>query len=127
MCLRAWKWWDFRVISRITQYFCFFIWWVDGFSEMYRHVVKDFSLDFSKESVQKLFNQLAKDTFLLLLPVLIILVVVAFLSNVLQFGWLFAPKVIEPKFSKINPINGVKNLFSLKKLLDGSLITLKVF
>lgn len=61
----------------------FFIWWVDGFSEMYRHVVKDFSLDFSKESVQKLFNQLAKDTFLLLLPVLIILVVVAFLSNVL--------------------------------------------
>ncbi|WP_231192490.1 flagellar biosynthesis protein FlhB [Helicobacter pylori] len=115
------------LLAGLLSIFVFFIWWVDGFSEMYRHVVKDFSLDFSKESVQKLFNQLAKDTFLLLLPILIILVVVAFLSNVLQFGWLFAPKVIEPKFSKINPINGVKNLFSLKKLLDGSLITLKVF
>lgn len=31
--------------------FVFFIWWVDGFSEMYYYVVKDFFLDFSKESV----------------------------------------------------------------------------
>ncbi|WP_104748602.1 flagellar biosynthesis protein FlhB [Helicobacter cetorum] len=111
----------------LLSIFIFFMWWVDSFSEMYRQILKDFSLDFNKEEAYKLFYQLAKDAFLLLLPILIILVIVAFLANVLQFGLLFAPKAIQPKFSKINPINGVKNLFSFKKLLDGSLITLKVF
>ncbi|WP_104713788.1 flagellar biosynthesis protein FlhB [Helicobacter cetorum] len=115
------------LLAGLLSIFIFFMWWVDGFSEMYRQILKDFSLEFSQEDAYKLFYQIAKDAFLLLLPLLVILVVVAFLANTLQFGLLFAPKTIQPKFSKINPINGIKNLFSLKKLIDGSLITLKVF
>ena len=35
----------------------------------------------------------------------------AIVANVLQFGFLFAPKLIVPKFSKINPVSGFKRIF----------------
>jgi flagellar biosynthetic protein FlhB len=35
----------------------------------------------------------------------------AILANVLQFGLLFAPGLIVPKFSKLNPLAGLKRLF----------------
>jgi flagellar biosynthetic protein FlhB len=33
------------------------------------------------------------------------------LANLMQFGLLFAPGVLKPKFSKLNPISGLKRLF----------------
>lgn len=35
----------------------------------------------------------------------------AIVANVLQFGLLFAPKLITPKFSKLNPASGLKRIF----------------
>ena len=35
-----------------------------------------------------------------------------------QFGVLISTKIIEPKFDKLNPVNGAKQLFSPKKLLE---------
>lgn len=43
-----------------------------------------------------------------------------------QFGVLISTKVIEPKFDKLNPINGAKQIFSPKKLME-VLITLGKF
>ena len=43
-----------------------------------------------------------------------------------QIGVLVAPKALEPKFEKINPAAGLKNIFSLKKLI-GILITTAKF
>lgn len=37
---------------------------------------------------------------------------IAFLANVMQFGFLFTLKAIAPKFSKINPLTGFQRLFS---------------
>jgi flagellar biosynthetic protein FlhB len=38
-------------------------------------------------------------------------VVIAIVANLLQFGFLFAPKKIQPKFSVLNPFPGIKRLF----------------
>jgi flagellar biosynthetic protein FlhB len=38
-------------------------------------------------------------------------VVLAVVANVLQFGLLFSPQLVAPKFSKLNPLAGVKRLF----------------
>jgi flagellar biosynthetic protein FlhB len=35
----------------------------------------------------------------------------AVLANVLQFGFLFAPKLVVPKFSKLNPLSGFQRIF----------------
>jgi len=62
-----------------------------------------------------------------LAPIAIAIMIAGVLGNVAQFGFLFTTKTIQPKLSKINPISGLKNLFSLKKLFEGVKITLKVF
>jgi flagellar biosynthetic protein FlhB len=38
-------------------------------------------------------------------------VALGILANLLQFGFLFSPSVLQPKFSKLNPLNGIKRLF----------------
>lgn len=48
------------------------------------------------------------------------------IANVAQSGFLLTAKAIQPKLQKLNFISGMKNLVSLKKLLDGFLITFKV-
>jgi flagellar biosynthetic protein FlhB len=38
-------------------------------------------------------------------------VVLALVANVLQFGLLFSPQLVAPKFSKLNPLAGAKRIF----------------
>jgi flagellar biosynthetic protein FlhB len=39
-------------------------------------------------------------------------------SNVLQTGFFLAFKVLVPKLDKVNPINGLKGMFKMKKVID---------
>lgn len=50
-------------------------------------------------------------------PFAIVGTVAAFLANVLQVKPGFTPEVIKPRFSVLNPINGVKTLFSVRSLV----------
>jgi flagellar biosynthetic protein FlhB len=53
--------------------------------------------------------------------VLVVFAVAAFcaiLANVMQFGFLFSPVPFKPNFGKLNPINGAKNLFSKRILVN---------
>ena len=65
--------------------------------------------------------------FIILLPVMFVMLIAGIIANVIQIGFLFTIKPIIPKFEKLNPIKGIKNLFSLKKIVEGIKITLKVF
>ena len=55
---------------------------------------------------------------LLLLPIFGVGVAVAFLTNVPQVKWKVTFKPLQPKFSKLNPVSGLKKIFSKKKLVD---------
>lgn len=63
---------------------------------------------------------------ILIAPLAFAIMLAGILGNVAQFGFLFTAKAIKPKFEKLNFIKGLKNLFSLKKLVDGVKMTLKV-
>ena len=60
-----------------------------------------------------------------LFPIFILVIVLAFVSNISQFGFILIPLKID--FEKINPISGLKNIFSLKKLLEALKLGLKLF
>lgn len=51
-------------------------------------------------------------------PIAGLCMAVGVLMNVLQVGMRFTPKAITPKFSKLNPANGAKNLFSVNKVFE---------
>jgi flagellar biosynthetic protein FlhB len=52
------------------------------------------------------------------LPFLLIAFFVAVLADLLQVGPLFALKTITPKLDKLNPINGLKGIFSKRTLVE---------
>lgn len=62
----------------------------------------------------------------IILPFLIMSFVVAFVSDIAQVKWKPTRKPLEPKLSKLNPINGVKRIFSLQKLVEVLKSVLKI-
>jgi len=51
-------------------------------------------------------------------PFMAVMLITGILINILQVGPLFAGKALQPKFSRINPIAGIKRLFSLRALVE---------
>ncbi len=82
--------------------------------------------DFIDESIGGMSVRLAtlviNNTILTILkilaPVLVIGFLVALLSNILQVGWKVTTKPMKPKFSKLNPINGFKRIFSKDSMFE---------
>lgn len=63
---------------------------------------------------------------LMILPICICVAIAGVISNIMQFGFIFTTKPITPDLNKINPLKGLKNLFSLKKLIESVKIVAKV-
>ncbi|HDL01252.1 MAG TPA: EscU/YscU/HrcU family type III secretion system export apparatus switch protein, partial [candidate division Zixibacteria bacterium] len=81
---------------------------------MMRHYYNMQPFEFNIANVASLFRDALSIFIKLLMPFMVILVVVSVLANVAQFGFLFTTKPLEFKMDKLNPINGLKNMFSLK-------------
>lgn len=52
------------------------------------------------------------------LPLVLLVFFTGVMANVLQFGLLLSFESIKPNFSKLNPISKLKNIFSLKNLIE---------
>lgn len=57
-------------------------------------------------------------TVLIIGPILILAMIIAIMGDLIQVGPLVATKAIEPKFDKLNPIKGFKNIFSMKTVFE---------
>lgn len=55
---------------------------------------------------------------LIMAPVLIVAVVVAFVCDVVQVKWKVTTKPLKPKFSKLNPVKGFGRIFSKNSLIE---------
>lgn len=54
----------------------------------------------------------------IILPFLLIGFIVCFVADLAQVKWKPTTKPLQPKFNKLNPISGVKKLFSLQSLVE---------
>ncbi|NGR07414.1 flagellar type III secretion system protein FlhB [bacterium SGD-2] len=61
---------------------------------------------------------LATEAFLILLPLFGVLVVVSILASMLLGGVVLSTKVFEPKFERMNPLKGIKRMFSAQTLVE---------
>jgi flagellar biosynthetic protein FlhB len=59
-----------------------------------------------------------------LAPLFILVLILVFVSNLAQFG--FITVALKFDFQKLDPIKGLKNLFSLKKVIEALKLTLKL-
>jgi flagellar biosynthesis protein FlhB len=68
---------------------------------------------------QGLFLQVIGHFFLMLAPTAAVIILLAIATDLIQIrGFLLAWDAIKPKFSNINPVNGFKNFFSPRSLVE---------
>jgi len=68
-----------------------------------------------------------REFLLVVMPLSISVAIAGVIAALAQFGFLFTTKAIVPDFKKIDPLKGTKNLFSMKKIIEGVKITFKSF
>lgn len=59
-------------------------------------------------------------------PLLIVAWILSYLSHFWQVGWLFAPKSVQPKLSKLNPISGFQRIFGIAGVVKAAMDAAKV-
>lgn len=81
-----------------------------------------YTLDFSKAYTKELSSEILRETFVAggkcVGPVFATSMILGFLSQVMQIGFLYAPEALELKFDRINPLNGAKRIFSKKAIAE---------
>ena len=51
-------------------------------------------------------------------PILILLFIVSFIAPIALGGFLFSGSLLQPKFSRMNPLSGIKRMFSMNSLTE---------
>lgn len=84
--------------------------------------IKGLTLDRQQAFDSKLMGiawvDMLTESLLMLLPLFAVLLAVAVVSNFAVGGFNWSTKPLEPKFSKLNPISGLKNIFSVNGLVE---------
>jgi len=65
-----------------------------------------------------LFLESVLQALIIISPFLIIMFLASLLAPILVGGWAFSWESLTPKFSKLNPISGIKKMFSAKSLME---------
>ena len=65
-----------------------------------------------------LLNGVLVELLIQLLPFFLVGVVISVLVNMLQFKFKVTTKPLQPKFGKLNPVSGMKKLFSKEKIME---------
>ncbi|NLK68590.1 MAG: flagellar biosynthesis protein FlhB [Clostridiaceae bacterium] len=83
--------------------------------------IGELALDFdfaSKNEQLRLMGLVLVQLLKLVGPMFAVALLVGVIVNYAQVGWLFILEPLKPKFSKINPLNGIKRIFSLRGIVE---------
>ncbi len=96
-----------------------------NFLELFRYIygiipdyVKLVSGDIPKRDFSMLIFNVIIRMMVIMLPVFAATLLVGIVINIIQVKWQPTAKPLKPKFSKLNPLNGLKRLFSKDKLFE---------
>ena len=56
--------------------------------------------------------------FTVALPIALVILAVGLLANIIQVGFIFTGNPLIPKFEKINPLSGLKRMFSMRSVVE---------
>lgn len=96
-------------------------------SGLMRSVFQDVAtLSLEEHSLILFLFQLLYQMLVILMPLMIVTMLAGIGANLLQVGFLFTAEPLKPKFSMLNPITGIKRLFSLRALAELAKSLLKI-
>jgi flagellar biosynthesis protein FlhB len=83
-------------------------------------------IDASPHNLWRLVERMISTTLWMGLPFFVTLVIAALLANVLQTGPVFSFQPLKADLSRLNPVNGLKNVFSMQLLFNALRTVLKL-
>ncbi|MCR8656267.1 flagellar biosynthesis protein FlhB [Paenibacillus endoradicis] len=84
------------------------------------------TLELTAGNLGDFFVSIMLEILILLAPIFVIVMLVGVIGNVVQFGFLLTGEPLQPKFSKLNPLEGFKRIFSMRSLVEFAKSLLKV-
>ncbi len=82
-------------------------------------------VELSRETLFDLAVVTMREFVIMVVPFATIIAISGVIGTAAQIGFNFTTKPLEPNFSKLDPIKGLKNLISMEKLVQGLKMTLK--
>lgn len=73
---------------------------------------------YEPKMTEKLINEIFTVVAKCLAPIMTVVLCVGVVGNVMQFGFIFSSEILNINPERINPINGIKKLFSMKSLVE---------
>lgn len=70
------------------------------------------------ELLDDIFRHFLYKAAIILLPIFGVAMLIGFVGNIVQVGWKVTFKPLKPKFNKLNPIQGIKRMFSMKTIVE---------
>jgi flagellar biosynthetic protein FlhB len=103
----------FMIFSLFGSYF------YNGLHHVFTFVFTQYLLtEVTVENIAPMFLQLAQDALLLVAPIMLGCFLVAVLSLYAQVGPLLTGYSLTPRFSKLSPIRGLKQIFSMRSIVE---------
>ncbi|MBT4763069.1 MAG: flagellar biosynthesis protein FlhB [Bdellovibrionaceae bacterium] len=95
--------------------------------ELFSFTFSDFVAQVARgENMATIFSYMLEMTFKLVAPLFGLFWVLAFASNTVQVGFLINEEALQFKIEKLNPLEGLKRLFSARSVVEGIKAVLKV-
>ncbi len=84
------------------------------------------NIELQELSAVRILSTILGKLFWVLFPLITAIMLAGIAANLSQFGILFTGKTLVPKLSKLNPLSGMKRLFSLRSLVEVVKALLKI-
>ena len=94
---------------------------IEGFNAVYNQipdVIKMYNGELPTAAIITLIRSMMFRLLFIILPIFLIAFAVAFICDVVQVQWKPTAKPMQPKFSKLNPLKGIKRIFSANSLVE---------
>lgn len=110
-----------NALTLIGAVLCIYSMSNNGIKQLQVFISSFLTLDFKNGFTENMVGELLKSgisTFIkIFIPIGMVILTLGVISNLMQSGLLFVKDALKPKFSKLNPIEGFKNMFSQKSLV----------
>ncbi|CAM4034441.1 flagellar biosynthesis protein FlhB [Lederbergia lenta] len=85
----------------------------------FRHTFSTYMLmDVTEANVQLVLMDILKELVFLLGPIMLVALVAGIAANLLQVGFMFTTEPLQPKLEKLDPIKGLKRIFSIRAIVE---------
>ncbi|MFK5882172.1 MAG: flagellar biosynthesis protein FlhB [Sulfurospirillum sp.] len=94
--------------------------------DLYHYYQSFIGIEFTKNMILEISITTFREILLVVMPLAVAVAISGLLAGFLQFGFVFSSKPLTPDLTKLDPIKGLKNLLSVKKLIETVKVVLKV-